>query len=168
MRENTAWDAMLPSLTDAYLQYIAPSPLAAGCPPTTKPSPQFSHTQTPSDTARPSSPDSSPFTTTVDHEMADAASASPELVPYTVRVYDLFTLQSQLTIMRSQNSVSPAADLMKQGYIAKTPTLPEVVVSVKTVQLLHRLRQRKASLSIEAFAKVVCDYYNVRHPSVHP
>ena len=84
-----------------------------------------------------------------------------EDLSYTVDVYDLWTLQTQLTVTRAPDSVSPALDLMAKGYVAKSPRRPSVAVSIRTLQLLYRLRQRKASFSIEAFAKVICDYYNV-------
>lgn len=80
---------------------------------------------------------------------------------YTVEVYDIRTLRTELTIDRSPDSTSPAIDLIRHGYIAKTPRKPTVAVSIDTLQLLYRFRQRKASISMEAFAKVVCDYYSV-------
>ncbi|PSR94368.1 hypothetical protein PHLCEN_2v4453 [Hermanssonia centrifuga] len=100
-----------------------------------------------------------------DSPATDERSATPmdsdECYEYTVSTYDLFSLQQQLTIFRPATSTSPALDLMAHGYIAKTPTQPDVAVSVGTLQLLYRLRQRKASFSIEAFTKVICDYYSV-------
>ena len=88
--------------------------------------------------------------------------ASPEHVIFVIKVYDIFTLQSSITIYRTQDSESAAVDLIQHGYIAKTPTYPNVAVSIKTLALLYRIRQRKASMSIEAFAKVICDWYPVR------
>lgn len=80
---------------------------------------------------------------------------------YTVEVYNIYTLLRSITIQRSPDSTSPALDLMRHGYLAKSPTKPTVAVSITTLELLYRLRPRKASFSIETFAKVVCDYYNV-------
>ena len=77
-------------------------------------------------------------------------------------LFDLFTLETNGRITRRTDSDSPALDLMEHGYVAKTPERPQVAVSVRTLQLLHRLHNRKPSFSIEAFAKVVCDYYSVR------
>ncbi|KAI0685393.1 hypothetical protein BC835DRAFT_1290305, partial [Cytidiella melzeri] len=51
--------------------------------------------------------------------------------------------------------------LMMHGYIAKSPSRPTIAVSVDTLKWLYHLRQRKPNYSIEAFAKVVCDYYNI-------
>ncbi|KAI0686688.1 hypothetical protein BC835DRAFT_1417541 [Cytidiella melzeri] len=50
---------------------------------------------------------------------------------------------------------------MRYGYLAKTSSRPTVAISLKTLELLYRLRQRKASYSVEAFAKVLCDYYQI-------
>jgi hypothetical protein len=81
-------------------------------------------------------------------------------------VFDLFSLESQGRVVRQLDSVSPALDLMQNGYVAKTPGKPQVAVTVRTLELLYRLRNRKASFSIEAFAKVVCDYYSVYIPLI--
>ena len=86
-------------------------------------------------------------------------------VTYTVQVFCLFTLERSTTIARPPESVSAAVDLMAHGYVAKSLAQPTVVVSLKTLELLYRLRQRKASFSIEAFAKLVCDYYQVSYLS---
>ncbi|KAI0083731.1 hypothetical protein BDY19DRAFT_899813 [Irpex rosettiformis] len=80
---------------------------------------------------------------------------------YTVDVYNIYSLARSLTVQRPSDSISPALDLMRHGYLAKSPTKPTVAVSISTLELLYRLRQRKASFSIEAFAKVVCDFYNM-------
>ena len=80
---------------------------------------------------------------------------------YGVDAYDIFTRTARLTIQRRADSISPAIDLIRHGYLAKSPTKPTVAVAITTLELLYRLRQRKPSFSIEAFAKVVCDYYNV-------
>ena len=83
------------------------------------------------------------------------------LVPYTVQTYDLWSIKETVTIMRKHSSESAAVDFMAHGYLVKSPTRPTVAVSMRTLELLYRLRQRKASFSIEAFAKVICDYYQV-------
>lgn len=76
-------------------------------------------------------------------------------------VFDFYTLETRTSVQRQPDSTNPAVDLMAHGYIAKTPNKPQVAVSVRTLELLYRLRNRKASFSIEAFAKVMCDYYKV-------
>ncbi|KAI0684178.1 hypothetical protein BC835DRAFT_1409208 [Cytidiella melzeri] len=50
---------------------------------------------------------------------------------------------------------------MRHGFLAKSPSKPTIAISLKTLELLYRLRQRKASYSIEAFTKVLCDYYQM-------
>ncbi|KAI0338442.1 hypothetical protein BDW22DRAFT_1337893, partial [Trametopsis cervina] len=82
---------------------------------------------------------------------------------YTVAIFDIFTGAREFTVHRPPDSLSPAIDLMRHGYIAKSPTSPNIAVSVKTLDLLYRLRQRKPSYSIEAFVKVVCDFYNITY-----
>ncbi|KAI0346613.1 hypothetical protein BDW22DRAFT_1462444 [Trametopsis cervina] len=69
--------------------------------------------------------------------------------------------QTFIHAIRDAGRISPALDLMRHGFLAKTPTRPTAAVSVKTLELLYRLRQRKASYSIEAFTKVLCDYYQI-------
>lgn len=161
-REMAVWDSVLPALVNAYLQHLSASSGETACPPST----QIPHIppQMSSDPG-PVSPGPEASESFPDIEMLDATSAASEdagCVSYTLRVYDLFTLQTEVTIQRPQNSVSPVLDLVKNGYIPKTPTQPKIAVSVKTLQLLYYIRQRKPSFSIEAFAKVVCDAYNVR------
>ncbi|KAI0682972.1 hypothetical protein BC835DRAFT_1409499 [Cytidiella melzeri] len=70
---------------------------------------------------------------------------------YTVNVFNIDTLARSLTVHRRADSISPALDLIKLT----------VAVSINTLALLYQLRQRKPSYSIEAFAKVVCNYYNM-------
>lgn len=79
----------------------------------------------------------------------------------TVGAFDIFTRVEEVTVALSPENTSPAIDLMAQGWVSKTPERPSVVVSITTLDLLHRLRRRKPSFSIEAFTKVVCDYYMV-------
>lgn len=89
-------------------------------------------------------------------------SPSPPTYQWELDTYDLFTLRRTLAVSRAPDSTSPALDFMRHGYITKTSKSPDVAVSITTLELLYRLRQRRASFSVEAFAKVVCDYYQVR------
>lgn len=75
--------------------------------------------------------------------------------------YDIFSLIREQTVVLSPSNASPTIDLMARGWVAKTPERPTVAVSITTLELLHRLRRRKASFSVEAFVKVVCEYYKV-------
>ncbi|KAI0686720.1 hypothetical protein BC835DRAFT_1408502 [Cytidiella melzeri] len=72
------------------------------------------------------------------HELVDTPIVA-EALEYTVNVLCLFSRSTELT----------------------TPSRPTVAVSLKTLELLYRLRQCKASYSVEAFTKVICDYYQV-------
>ena len=90
--------------------------------------------------------------------------AGEEPVQYTVNTYDLWTLETTLSVMREASSTSPALDIAAHGYLVKTPIRPTVAISMRTLELLYRLQQRKASLSMEAFEKVLCDYYLVCIP----
>ena len=82
--------------------------------------------------------------------------------PYHIVVMDIFTLAEDVTIHRPPTSNSPAVDLASHGYLCKTPAKPKIAVGFRTLELFHRVRLRKASLSIEAFTRVICDYYDVR------
>lgn len=80
---------------------------------------------------------------------------------YEVSVIEIFTMQQRITFSRSETSVSPPIDLAAHGFLAKTAVAPEVAVGFRTLELFHRIRLRKASMSVEAFTKVLCDYYQV-------
>jgi hypothetical protein len=81
-------------------------------------------------------------------------------------VFDLFLLESQGCVIWQLDSVSSVLDLMQNGYIAKIPGKPQVAVTVRTLELLYYLRNHKALFSIEAFAKVICNYYLVYIPLI--
>ena len=82
---------------------------------------------------------------------------------YIIRVFDLNMVSNSkmmtYTIARPPNSISPAIDFVKHGFLVKTPMLPEVAISLKTLEFYHRVRLQKALYSAEAFAKVICDFY---------
>ena len=79
-----------------------------------------------------------------------------------IQVIDLYTLQDIATITVQATSRSVAESLTTNGYIGNTPERPSLAVSIRTLELFRRIRLRKASFSVEAFTKVVCDLYNVR------
>lgn len=81
-----------------------------------------------------------------------------------MQVYEIFTMELVKTILRPHTSVSPAIDLAEHGFLAKTPVFPNVAVGFQTLELFHRLRLRKASYSVEAFTRLLCDYYVVSVP----
>ena len=88
-------------------------------------------------------------------------SLTGEKYPYSLTVFDIFTMEEELTVYRPETSDCPAIDFALNGYMTKTPVKPEVAIGFRTLELFHRLRLRKPSLSIEAFTKVICDYYEV-------
>ena len=136
---------MIKSLTDAFLAW--------------KYGPLVQQPNVPSDTAR------DPDTSDVPGPPGAPDPGAPDVpmaYEWTIdQAFDLFSLVDHVTVTREANSISPAIDLMRHGYIAKTPDTPNAAVSVKTLELFHRLRQRKPSFSAEALTKVICDYYRV-------
>lgn len=94
-------------------------------------------------------------------EPDQSTTTHPEQLEYTIDVYCLFTGLRTFTVCRGAQSESPALDFMKHGFIVKTLTWPRVGVSVKTLLVLYHLRQRKASLSVESYARTMCDLYDV-------
>ncbi|KAI0684138.1 hypothetical protein BC835DRAFT_1293887 [Cytidiella melzeri] len=140
VRQQEAWGGVFEPLVDAYLNYT--------------------YTATPGAVGAIAPEDNIAQNIQVPAEIPIVAIAD-ETLAYTVDVYCLFSRKTDITITRLPNSLSPALDLMRYGYLAKTPSRPTVAISLKTLELLYRLRQRKASYSVEAFAKVLCDYYQI-------
>lgn len=70
-------------------------------------------------------------------------------------------MEEDVTIYRPATSDCVAIDLASHGFLSKTPMKPEVAIGFRTLELFHRIRLRKASLSVEAFTRVMCDYYEV-------
>lgn len=91
----------------------------------------------------------------------DSEPAQPLGYELTVAVLELFSMETDVTIFRSATSTSAPVDLAEHGFLAKSPRSPKIAVGFRTLELFHRLRLRKASLSFEAFTKVLCDYYQV-------
>ncbi|KAF8196114.1 hypothetical protein BJ912DRAFT_847093 [Pholiota molesta] len=79
---------------------------------------------------------------------------------FDIDVLDLYTLLPSIHVALAANSTPPLA-MMRQGYLANSPVNPTLGISVRTLDLFARLRARKASLSVESFAKVLCDLYNM-------
>ncbi|KAG6886946.1 hypothetical protein C0992_001539, partial [Termitomyces sp. T32_za158] len=61
---------------------------------------------------------------------------------------------------RTEESRTPTA-LVLQGYLGTTPENPTLTLSLRTLELYYRIQRQKASFSIEAFAKVICDLYMI-------
>ncbi|TEB36285.1 hypothetical protein FA13DRAFT_1903597 [Coprinellus micaceus] len=66
-----------------------------------------------------------------------------------------------LTVVLPQHETL-APHLTAWGYLPTTPVNTSLAISLKTLQCYKYLCQRKASFSVEAFAKVLCDLYG--HP----
>lgn len=80
---------------------------------------------------------------------------------FTVNVLDVYTLSTTIEIMRKPSSTSIVVDMIAHGYLSSSPISPTVAISLKMLELFQRLRLRKPSFSVEAFAQVVCDLYGV-------
>ncbi|KDQ34014.1 hypothetical protein PLEOSDRAFT_1032013 [Pleurotus ostreatus PC15] len=107
-------------------------------------------------------------TSSADDRSSESGQPQPQSVPedpsteydFSIEVLDIFSLDTIATIKRSSED-STAAAIVESGFIPPTPYSPSLLVSVKTLELFRRLRLRKPSFSVEAFAKVVCDFYNM-------
>jgi hypothetical protein len=107
-------------------------------------------------------------TTTSDTLDANSAPTSSDTVPvdpvsynFSLDCVDLYNLSTSIHVPRTSTMTAIEA-LMVQGYLATSPVDPTLAISIKTLELFRRLRCRKASLSVEAYAKVLCDLYAVR------
>lgn len=81
---------------------------------------------------------------------------------FTMPVIDIFTLKTRARIRPLPGTPSGAAALVMNGFVGVTPVNPSLAYSIETLELYRRLRLRKPSFSVEAFSKVLCDYYVVR------
>ena len=101
---------------------------------------------------------SSPGTPTTCQD--EGLSTDPISYDFNITTIDLYTLASSMYIPRTASMTAPEA-LMLQGYVATSPISPSLAISIKTLELFRILRSRKASLSVEAYAKALCDLYGV-------
>lgn len=148
--KNREWDLLLDSLKDAYLKFRYgtqdPSPHS---PPSDPEADRHEDAETQQRSASPSN-------------MVSGSAADIDMqYEYTFSTINIFTLETSKTIMRPASSVNAAIDIARHGYLAKTPSSPSAGVSFTTLELFHRIRLRKPSLSVEAFTKVLCDYYSI-------
>lgn len=91
----------------------------------------------------------------------EGPSASDDRYPYSLTVLDIFTMERQFTMYQPNSSNPVPVNLALHGFLSKTPALPTIAIGFRTLELFHRIRLRKASLSVEAFTRVLCDYYEV-------
>jgi hypothetical protein len=80
---------------------------------------------------------------------------------FTIPVLDVYSMQTAAMISRDIDSKSAAEAIVLNGYLGTTPENPQLAVSLRTLELYLRIRIRKPSFSLEAFAKVACDLYGV-------
>ncbi|KAF7422852.1 hypothetical protein PC9H_011015 [Pleurotus ostreatus] len=79
---------------------------------------------------------------------------------FDVFIIDLYTLEHTTTIHWTPDTEAAVA-LVRNGYIGASPQAPTLAISLKTLELYHRLHLQKPLFSYEAFTKVLCDLYNV-------
>jgi hypothetical protein len=107
-------------------------------------------------------PDPSPHATTSDASFQAPERPQGDLDIKLVAV-DLYSLRSEVVVPRRDDQVTAVA-VIEAGYLGNSPINPSMAISLKTLELFKIFRQRKPSFSTEAFAKVLCDLYQVRHP----
>jgi hypothetical protein len=95
-----------------------------------------------------------------------APAAAIGVYDFDIDVLDVYSLLTCAHISRSSDSISTVVDLISHGFLGTTPILPSLAISLKTLELFRRIRLRKASFSVEAFVKVICDLYNVSSVSL--
>ena len=138
-RSRQSWEPVLPSLTKLYMQWKYAS------------------------LTRPASP------MTLDIPSAPVATSNTTPLPnnfdFTLETLDIYTLDKAVMISCSGEEM-PIQALMRSGYLGNTPATPTLAISLRTLELFRRMRLRKSSFSMEAFAKLVCDLYSVRHFSM--
>ena len=139
------WTPFLTDLADAYIAWKAGASMNPSSPSDAVPSEIPSNMST----SRPLSPSSS-------SDQPDSSSS----YDFTIATIDIYTLQRNRNIHRTSD-MKTAVALMSHGLLSNVPLLPSLALSLTTLELYRRLRLRKPSFSVEAFAKVVCDLYMV-------
>ncbi|KAH9920365.1 uncharacterized protein B0H18DRAFT_881127 [Fomitopsis serialis] len=85
-----------------------------------------------------------------------------QLPHFTIDVFNIFTLQTTVTIILDEEASSPRA-LLRNGYLGTSPIQPTLAISLSTLELFRRIQLFKASFSVEAFAKLMCHYYKIAY-----
>ncbi|KAI9057445.1 hypothetical protein FKP32DRAFT_1615289 [Trametes sanguinea] len=70
----------------------------------------------------------------------------------------MYSLAREARIPRDANNTTVIA-MALHGYLATTPVSPSLAITFNTLEHFRLLRLGKPSLSVEAFAKVLCDSY---------
>jgi hypothetical protein len=142
-RQQSNWKTVLPSLIDAFLRWKYPEMLT-----TSAATPMTSDTLD-ANTLAPISVDTPP-----------AVDVDPVSYDFSIECVDLYSLTTSIDVPRT-SSMTAVEALMLQGYLGTSPLDPTLAISIKTLELFRKLRCRKASFSVEAYAKVLCDLYAV-------
>ncbi|KAG1729165.1 hypothetical protein EDB19DRAFT_1913537 [Suillus lakei] len=79
---------------------------------------------------------------------------------FLINVINIYTLVTTANIHSAATIETAAEALVLSGYLGAIPHSPTITISLSTLELYRCLRLRKPSLSIEAFAKVICDLYH--------
>ncbi|KAG2119870.1 uncharacterized protein F5147DRAFT_742122 [Suillus discolor] len=82
---------------------------------------------------------------------------------FSINTVNIFTLSTCATFHRSEDSLSPVQSLVSAGFLGNAPHNPSIAISLWNLEHYRLLRLRKPSLSIEAFAKVICDSYLIAY-----
>ena len=67
-----------------------------------------------------------------------------------------------------QNDEPANVSLVRQGLLGCSPVVPTVAISLKTLELVHRLRRRHPQLGIQAIVWALCDIHAVGCHLLHP
>ncbi|KIY64702.1 hypothetical protein CYLTODRAFT_456946 [Cylindrobasidium torrendii FP15055 ss-10] len=78
---------------------------------------------------------------------------------FEIPVLDIFTLKTSANIPRLAEEPTISVPLAKAGFLGNVPEAPSFAVSFSTLELYRTLRLFKASMSVEAFARTLCYYY---------
>ncbi|KAI0069613.1 hypothetical protein K474DRAFT_1608419, partial [Panus rudis PR-1116 ss-1] len=89
------------------------------------------------------------------------ASEEQERYRFRIRVADIYTLEKTVSILPPPGCQSGAEALILHGYLGATPLHPSLAFSLRTMDLFRRVRLYKPSFSVEAFAKLICDFYEI-------
>ena len=82
-------------------------------------------------------------------------------------VVDVRTLSGHISIPEKHGCSSFVEAVIEHGFIPSTPVNPQFAISVSTLEFLHFLRAHQPSTSFQAFAKTICDLYQVSYWAHH-
>ncbi|KAG6894602.1 hypothetical protein C0992_005460 [Termitomyces sp. T32_za158] len=140
-RLHLNWEPLLPSLADAYLKW--------------KYGPVTNSEVTPDGRLGARDTDTNSEVT------PDSGLRDNTNYDFMIDIIDIFMLDTQVTIRQAATSKSVAESLVSQGYLGAMPDQPTIALSLWTLDLFLKIKRRKASFSVDAFAKVLCDVYSI-------